>query len=67
MEEYVKHVKDERTSNIQNKDITFCGEPIMEWAFTGPSHVVANIQANGRLLPCEKCKEKIIELLNNVS
>lgn len=65
LKEYEKHVKDERTSNIEGRELTFCGQAIDDWFFTGPSHLVAARQCKDRLLPCPECKKKIIELLNN--
>lgn len=61
--EYQKHIIDERTSNIENKDIAFCGEVITEWAFISVSHYVASRQCNDRLLACPECKQIIIDLM----
>lgn len=60
LKEYEKHVVDERTSG-SNAAVSFCGEPIEEWAFTGPSHMVYNAMSKGRILPCKKCMTKILE------
>lgn len=66
MKEYQKHIKDERTSRVEKKDISFCGENInMVWAFTGVSHYVASRQCKDRLLCCPKCKRVVIDLLND--
>lgn len=65
MEEYQKHIKDERQSNIKKTNMSFCGEILgAEWAFTGVGHYVANVQCGGRLLACPKCKKVITDLLN---
>lgn len=67
MEEYRKHVLDERTSNIEKIKKSFCGEYIQDFAFTGTDHVVSNNQSKGRLLPCEKCRDKIVSILMDES
>lgn len=63
LKEYEAHVYDERTSNEQGTVISFCGEQLQGWYFTGPSHVIYNSMAQGRILPCSVCKSKILEYL----
>lgn len=58
-------ILDERTSNLNQTKVSFCGESIgNEFHYTGADHAVADRQANGRLLPCRKCTKIIIQLLN---
>ena len=65
MEEYQKHIKDERASNIEKRSIAFCGENIgIEWAFTGVGHYIASRQCKDRLLACPNCKQIVSDLLN---
>jgi len=66
MEEYVKHIKDERNSNITKTQISYCGQNIsMEFHFVDVTHAVCERQTKGRLLPCPECKRIVIDLLNN--
>lgn len=66
MEEYIKHIRDERTSNESKKDISYCGEDLsMQFHFVDVTHAVCERQTRGRLLPCPECKKIVIELLNN--
>ena len=66
MQEWVKHIVDQRTSEIERSNIAYCGERVgFEFAFTGVDHAVASRQCNDRLLPCSKCTKKIIELLKS--
>lgn len=65
LKEYQKHVTDERTSHIEKRQVAFCGEQITDWAFTGVSHMVMCLQTEDRLLPCPKCKEKIMQIFNS--
>jgi hypothetical protein len=65
MKSYETHICDERTSNLTKTTVSFCGELLgNEFHYTGVDHAVADRQAKGRLLPCPKCKKRIIELLN---
>lgn len=64
MKEYKHHIKDEMTSNISKDTISFCGKYIDgEWFFMNVDHVIMCLQTKDRLLPCQNCKEKIINLL----
>lgn len=65
MKGYEKHIRDERTSNIQKRDISFCDEEIVDWFFTGASHYIASRQCKDRLLACPKCKKVLNDLLND--
>lgn len=65
LKEYEAHVYDERNSNEKKKLISFCGEMLQDWYFTGPSHVVYNSMAQGRKIPCSKCKHIILTYINN--
>ena len=65
LKEYEAHVVDERTSQSTEAAVSFCGEKIQGWAFTGPSHMVYNAMAQGRILSCPDCKSKILDYLKN--
>jgi len=65
MKDYEKHVRSERLSNEHGHAMAYCGERItMEFHFVNAEHALSNAQANGRLIPCRKCKKRMIELLN---
>jgi len=58
IKDYEKHVKDKMTGK------SYCGEYIQDFTFVSIDHCVSNQKAEGRLLPCPKCKKVIINLLN---
>jgi len=66
MKKFEKHVIDTRNSNNGQSPISYCGEKVdMQWCFQDAEHMLNNYKANGRLLPCPKCKKAILMLINN--
>ena len=64
MSDYIKHILDQRRSNIEGKSLSYCGIDIAhKWTFTGIDHAVATLDEGGRFLPCKKCANKIISIL----
>lgn len=63
-EEYIKHI---RHTHEDKKKTAWCGqELIFDWAFVNIDHVAYNNMNGGRLLPCKKCVEKVIEALEKI-
>lgn len=65
MGEYIKHIMNQVDSNINGKIVSYCGIDITnEWAFQGVDHAVSSNKEGSRFLPCKKCVNKIIKILN---
>ncbi len=66
MEDFRKHVKNGLATTKNGIPTSFCGEDVsMLWVFTEPTHAVTNNQIKGRLLPCVKCRDILIEILRS--
>lgn len=65
LKEYEAHITDHITSVQMGGDcaVAYCGIMIQGFAYVDASHAIADRQRNGRMLPCPKCRDKIIELL----
>lgn len=64
MEEYEKHIIDNKSSIEAGKEISYCGtELFMQWTFLDIDHAIGTVRDGGRLTPCKKCCENIINLL----
>lgn len=63
MEEYQKHILDNKHFNQTGHKQSICGEDIThgEWVFTDVEHAFNSIP-DSRLQPCPKCVEKVIEI-----
>lgn len=60
MQEYQKHIRKNNDNTL-----TWCEEHIVwDWVFTDVEHALLVVEQGGRLQICPKCKEKIIEILN---
>lgn len=65
MQDFEKHIINERQSNLNGYKTAYCGASVsMDFAFLNAEHVLNTIEDEGRLKPCPKCKETILKLLN---
>jgi len=64
MKDHEKHVLDTRTSNNKGLKLSYCGKDIsMEFHFQDAEHCLNTIKSGSYLLPCPKCKQRIIEII----
>ena len=59
------HTRCIRQSHHDRKHLSWCGQHIAGWAFTGNDHAATNVQNKGRLLSCPSRVEAISTLLHN--
>lgn len=62
--DYIKHILDERRSNLSKTKVSYCGIPIISFHFTSTDHAMNELRSGGRLLPCKRCVKKIIKYLS---
>lgn len=67
MEDYQKHVTNTRQSELTGHRVSYCRIQLtdQDQAFLNVDHVINTLEMGGLSMPCPKCKNKIIELLNN--
>lgn len=65
MEEYIKHVLDNKTTYALGIKTSFCDESVGDWEFIDVEHAVRHRQNQGRLLVCKDCTKEIIKHLKS--
>lgn len=64
MEDYEKHIFDVSQSRKVGYPISYCGEDISGiFYYQDAEHAVQSLKNFDSIIPCEKCKQKLIEIL----
>src|SRR5574338_352146 len=48
------------SQHADEKGLTLCGRPVVDFCFTGIDHAYLNARAQGALLTCEDCAKRVI-------